>query len=70
VNEAKRSESALTDLLCADCGIAFTRPTEYLQQKRTDPLFKWTCAKCDTCKQIRVNQAFERLPDVMKALNT
>lgn len=65
------SVSELNSLLCCeDCGCDFTRKKAYLVQKRTDPLFKWTCAKCDECKEKMVNLAFKRLPEVMTAIAT
>jgi hypothetical protein len=57
-------------LSCEDCGVEFERDEDYLNQKRSDPLFRWTCAKCDSCKDKRVKQAFKRLPEVMAAIAT
>ncbi len=68
-----RTEEGLSGkngLLCEDCGSEFSRTKEYLSQKRTDPLFKWTCAKCDTCKKKRQDAAFKRMPEIMAALIT
>ncbi len=67
--QALKFESDLRTLLCADCDAEFKRPAEYLAQKRTDPLFKWTCAKCDSCKEKRVNQAFNRLSEITDVLS-
>jgi len=62
--------ASLSDLLCEDCGKNFTRTSDYLKQKRTDPLFKWSCAKCDECRDKRVDLAFKRLPEIMQAITT
>jgi len=70
MSSASEAEASLTDLLCEDCGKNFTRESAYIQQKRTDPLFRWTCTKCDECKEKRVFLAFKRLPEIMQALNT
>ena len=53
---------------CEDCGEEFSRTKEYLKQKRTDPLHRWRCVKCDECAVKRVDQAFKNLPNVIDAL--
>ena len=69
-SEERKDESELSALLCEDCGSEFHRTKEYLNQKRTDTLFRWTCAKCDTCKKKRQDAAFKRMPEIMTALIT
>ena len=67
-SEHDNSKSDKSALLCEDCGSTFHRAKEYLAQNRTDPLFKWTCAKCDMCKKKRIDSAFKRMPKIMTAL--
>jgi len=50
---------------CEDCSVRFYRDKAYLKQDRKDPLFKWTCAKCDTCKDKRIDLAIKRIPAIM-----
>lgn len=68
VTNEEKDESGLSALLCEDCGSEFHRTKEYLSQKRTDPLYRWTCAKCDTCKNARSDAAFKRLPEIMNKM--
>ena len=65
----EQTQSVDVVLLCNDCGSSFTRTSEYLMQQRTDPLFKWTCTKCDGCREKRVNLAFNRMASTISTVS-
>jgi hypothetical protein len=54
---------------CGNCGAPFERTEEYIKQDRTDPLFIWKLRYCDKCTDEKVNNAFKRMPEILKILS-
>ena len=55
--------------ICVDCGTEFERSQEYIDQNRTDALYKYKLQCCDLCTDKRVEEVFKRMSGIIEILS-